>query len=109
MQSVARALERMLRQHEPFPAMVMDRYWNVLLTNGSAPRFFNCFIDIAARVSPRNMVHLMFDPIGMRPFVAYWEVVANGLGARVYREAVGRLVDENTGELRTARLGYPDV
>ena len=26
MQSVTRALERMLRQHEPFPALVMDRY-----------------------------------------------------------------------------------
>src|SRR5579863_5366190 len=33
MQSVTRALERILRQHEPFPALVMDRYWNVLMTN----------------------------------------------------------------------------
>ena len=33
MQGVTRALERMLRQHEPFPAVVMDRYWNVLVTN----------------------------------------------------------------------------
>lgn len=29
MQSITRALE--LRQHEPFPALVMDRYWNVLM------------------------------------------------------------------------------
>jgi transcriptional regulator with XRE-family HTH domain len=29
MQSVTKALERILRQHEPFPALVMDRYWNV--------------------------------------------------------------------------------
>ncbi len=109
MQSVARALERMLRQHEPFPAMVMDRYWNVLLTNGSAPRFFNCFIDMAARESPRNMLHLMFDPKGMRPFVANWEDVAKGLVARVYRESVGRVVDEKTRELLAALLAYPDV
>lgn len=27
------ALERMLTQHEPFPALVMDRYWNVVLAN----------------------------------------------------------------------------
>lgn len=44
MQSVTGALERMLRQHEPFPAVVMDRYWDVLMTNEAAPRFFNCFI-----------------------------------------------------------------
>ena len=54
MQSVTNALGRMLRQHEPFPAVVM-RYWNVLMTNESAPRFFNCFIDMAARLS---LIHI---------------------------------------------------
>ena len=49
MKSVTDALKRILRQQEPFPAMVMDRYWNVLMMNECAPRFFNCFIDVAAR------------------------------------------------------------
>jgi transcriptional regulator with XRE-family HTH domain len=109
MQSVTRALGRMLRQHEPFPAMVMDRYWDVLMTNEAAPRFFNCFIDMAARKGPRNMLHLIFDPEGMRPFVANWEEVAKGLIERVYRESVGRVVDEKTRELLAALLAYPDV
>jgi transcriptional regulator with XRE-family HTH domain len=109
MQSVTKALARMLRQHEPFPALVMDRYWNVLMTNESAPRFFNCFIDMAARKGPRNMLHLMFDPEGMRPFVADWERVADSLIQRVYREAVGRVVDERTQELLAALRAYPDV
>jgi transcriptional regulator with XRE-family HTH domain len=65
MQGVTRALERMLRQHEPFPAVVMDRYWNVLVTNEAAPRFFNSFIDMKKRTGLRNMLHLMFDPDGM--------------------------------------------
>jgi transcriptional regulator with XRE-family HTH domain len=56
MQGISKALERVLRQHEPFPAIVMDRYWNVLMTNDSAPRFFNCFIDMAARKGPRNVL-----------------------------------------------------
>ncbi|MEA3088604.1 MAG: hypothetical protein QOC89_6301 [Paraburkholderia sp.] len=109
MQSVTKALGRMLRQHEPFPALVMDRYWNVLMTNESAPRFFNCFIDMAARKGPRNMLHLIFDPHGMRPFVADWETVANSLIQRVYRESVGRVVDERTRELLDALRAYPDV
>src|SRR6202041_2600357 len=33
MNSINRALQRMLRQHEPFPAIVLDRHWNVLMTN----------------------------------------------------------------------------
>jgi transcriptional regulator with XRE-family HTH domain len=109
MQSVTSALARILRQHEPFPAMVMDRYWNVLMTNESAPRYFNCFINMSARKGPRNMLHLMFDPEGMRPFIANWEDVAKSLIQRVYRESVGRVMDEKTQELLAELLAYPDV
>jgi transcriptional regulator with XRE-family HTH domain len=109
MKSVTDALKRILRQHEPFPALVMDRYWNVLMTNECTPRFFNCFIDMASRKGPRNMLHLMFDPKGMRPFITNWEDVAKSLFERVYRESIGRVVDEKTKELLTALLAYPDV
>jgi transcriptional regulator with XRE-family HTH domain len=109
MHSVNSALRRILRQHDPFPALVLDRYWNVLMTNESAPRFFNCFVDMAARQGPRNMLRLMFDPQGMRPFVANWESVARSLIQRVYRESVGRVVDDQTRELLAALLAFPDV
>jgi transcriptional regulator with XRE-family HTH domain len=109
MHSVTRALERILRQHEPFPALVMDRYWNVLMTNESTPRFFNCFINMSRRTGPRNMLHLMFDPEAMRPFVDNWEEVASSLIQRVNIEAVGRVIDEGTKELLTALRAYPGV
>ena len=109
MHSVTKALERILRQHEPFPAMVMDRYWNVLMTNESAPRFFNCFFDMSQRKGPRNMLHLVFDPDGMRPFVERWDEVATSLIQRVRTEATGRVIDDKTRELLAALLAYPDV
>ena len=109
MQGVVRALERVVRQHEPFPAIVMDRHWNVLMTNGTAPRFFNCFIDMAARKGPRNMLHLMFDPQGMRPFVDEWDSVARSMLQRVHRESVGRVIDDGTARLLDELLAYPDV
>ena len=109
MQGVVRALERVVRQHEPFPAVVMDRHWNVLMTNDAAPRFFNCFIDMAARKGPRNMLHLMFDPQGMRPFVDDWDSVARSLLQRVYRESVGRVIDGDTAHLLDELLAYPDA
>ena len=109
MQGVTRALERMLRQHEPFPAVVMDRYWNVLIANEAAPRFFNCFIDMAKRPAPRNLLHLMFDPEGMRPHVADWDHVAPALIQRISRESVGRVKDPKTQELITSLLSYPGV
>jgi transcriptional regulator with XRE-family HTH domain len=109
MKSVGKALERMIAQHEPYPAIVMDRYWNVLLTNDAAPRFFNCFIDMSARPSPRNMLHLMFDPKGMRPFIADWEALGKTLIQRVHSESVGHIVDQTTQGLVAELLAYPDV
>jgi hypothetical protein len=41
----ARFMSIDLWQHEPFPALVMDRYWNVLMTNECTLRFFNYFIE----------------------------------------------------------------
>jgi transcriptional regulator with XRE-family HTH domain len=109
MLSINRALERMLKQHEPYPAVAMDRYWNVLTTNDAAPRFFNRFVDLDARPKPRNLLRLMFDPAGMRPFIANWDETAKGLLARVHREAVGRTIDERTKDLLAALAGYPAV
>jgi len=109
MHSVSRALERVVRQQEPFPAIVMDRHWNVLMTNDAAPRFFDCFIDMASRKGPRNMLHLIFDPQGMRPFVADWDTVSRSLLQRVYRESVGHTIDAGTRRLLDKLLDYPDV
>ena len=109
MQGVIRALDRVVRQHEPFPAIVMDRRWDVLMSNEAAPRFFNHFIDLAAREGPRNMLHLIFDPRGMRPFVADWDSVARSLLQRVHRESVGHVLDGETRHLLDELLAYPDV
>jgi transcriptional regulator with XRE-family HTH domain len=106
---ISKALQRMLRQHEPFPAIVMDRHWNVLMTNDAAPKLFNCFIDMTARPAPRNLLHLIFDPAGMRPFVANWPETARGLLARVYREALGHIIDEKTKTLLAELSQYPGV
>lgn len=109
MSVVARAVDRMLAQHEPHPALLMDRYWNVLKTNEAAPRFFGLFVDLSARKSPRNILHLMFDPEGMRPFIEDWEDLASGLLQRVQREAVGHVTDKKTVELLEALKRYPGV
>src|SRR5215468_5374251 len=43
---VTRAIDRMLQQHEPHPALVLDRNWNVVRTNRAAPEFFGSFVDM---------------------------------------------------------------
>jgi transcriptional regulator with XRE-family HTH domain len=106
---VTRAIDRMLRQHEPHPALVLDRNWNVIRTNGAAPRFFASFVDLEKRPKPRNLLDLMFDPTGMRPFVEEWEKVAGSLLQRVRREAVGQVLDAKLQELLKRLRQYPGV
>lgn len=106
---VTQAIDRMLQQHEPHPALVLDRYWTVLRTNQAAPRFFGSFIDLDKRPKPRNLLDLMFDPTGMRPFVEEWEKVAAGLLQRVRREAVGQVLDAKLQELLKRLREYPGV
>ena len=106
---ITRAIDRMLQQHEPHPALVLDRYWNVIRTNEAAPRFFGSFVDLAKRPKPRNLLHMMFDPAGMRPFVEEWEKVAAGLLQRVRREAVGQVLDAKLQELLKRLREHPGV
>jgi hypothetical protein len=105
----SRVIDRMLKQHEPHPAIMMDRYWNVLKTNDAAPRFFSSFVDLSKRPKPRNLLDLMFDPDGMRPFIENWDEVASGLLQRVYREAVGHVTNSRTTELLDHLSTYPGV
>lgn len=49
MRSITTAADRMLRQQEPYPAVLMDRYWNVLSSNDATMRFFGSFTDMEAR------------------------------------------------------------
>jgi transcriptional regulator with XRE-family HTH domain len=109
MNSISKALQRMLLQHEPFPAIVMDRHWNVLMANDAAPQLFSCFVDLTKWPKPRNLLHLMFDPSGLRASVANWPETARGLLGRVYREALGRVMDDRTKALLAELSQYPGV
>ena len=107
MRSIKRAIDRMLQQQEPYPAVLMDRYWNVLASNDATFRFFGSFIDMHARAGKRNLLRLMFDPTGMRPFIYDWQSVSRSLLRRVQREAVGSRVDSAMQELLNELQAYP--
>lgn len=106
---VTRAIDRMLKQHEPHPALVLDRHWYIVRTNSAAPRFFGSFIDLEKWPKPRNLLNLMFNPAGLRPFVEEWETVAAALLQRVRREAVGQVLDAKLQELLKRLREFPGV
>ena len=109
LRAVQTALLAILRQQEPFPAVVMNRHWDLVQVNEAARRFFGLLLGERATAGPANVVRLMFDPNGLRPCVSNWEVVAETLLQRVHREAVGGVPDATTDELLADVLAYPGV
>ncbi len=105
------ALDAILRQQEPYPAVVMNRYWDILKTNKAAERFFGFLLGPAPAnaTGPANVVRLMFDPNGLKSYVTNWERVAEMLVKRVHREAVGGIPDEKTKVLLDEVFKYPAV
>jgi transcriptional regulator with XRE-family HTH domain len=73
MAQVRAALDRVLRHHEPFPAVVLDRHWDILMANAAATAMFAWLLGRERSERPANVLRLMFDPDGLRPFVANWE------------------------------------
>ena len=108
MAQVRAALDTLLAHHEPHPAVVMDRHWNVLRTNRAADALFDWLLDGADPATPANVVRLMFGPL--RPHVANWEQTGEALVQRVHREAVGGVPDRVTRALLDevlALAGHP--
>ena len=109
---VRRALGFMLAQQEPFPALVVDRHWNLLMQNEGAGRIFALFLDreaIAQIPGPPNVVRLTFHPQGLRRYIVNWEALAGPLIQQIHREAVGGVPDEGTRRLLDEVLSYPGV
>jgi transcriptional regulator with XRE-family HTH domain len=103
------ALERILQRHEPFPAVVMDRHWNLIDANAGAQRLFGAIVDLGALPAPVNVLRLVFDPDGIRPAIANWDRVAAALLERVHAEAVRGALDAPTIELLDELSGFSGV
>lgn len=94
MEPVRQALDRLLRHHEPYPAIVVDRAWNLFMANAALPRVFGLLGDLDtlfARVcgnGPRNVLKMMLHPDGLRPYIANLAEIAPPLLARTAREGL---------------------
>jgi hypothetical protein len=114
MAPVRGAVDRMLSHHQPYPAVVLDRHWNVTLANAPAEAMFAWLLDpvgpaIEPATEPPNVIRLMFAPDGLRPYVANWTEVGQTLIQRVHREAIGGVPDEQTSALLDEALAQPGV
>lgn len=92
MRPVAEALDLILTHHEPLPAMVLNRKWEVQKTNRAADQLMGLLGPEEAvwkRVgcdSERNLVKLTLHPEGLRPFITNWDELLPAFVSRLRRE-----------------------
>lgn len=115
---VEQALTSILAQHEPFPAVVLDRGWRIQRVNEGARRFFGLLFAPDDPPDAANVLRLVIEPGPMRSHIRNWSAVVPVLLERAKQEAIGGVLDPGTAgllrELRhrpdvAALLGDPDV
>ena len=109
MARVDQALTSLLGGHEPFPAVVMDRAWNLLRANDGAARLFGRLFAPEPVPADANVLRLVIEPGPVRDSVRNWAAVAPALLDRTRREAVGGVLDPETAELVSALRERSDV
>ena len=90
MAQVTSAVRMVLKAHEPFPAVALDRACNVWMSNTPFD-LLGAMLgeDIWTRVGgdQRNLMRLFFHPAGIRPYVTHWSAVGPLMWRRAQREA----------------------
>jgi transcriptional regulator with XRE-family HTH domain len=86
MAHVRGVLQFILERHEPYGAVVLDRYSNCLLGNATSARLIGALVDPSLMTEHANLLRLVFHPLGIRRCVVNWEDVARHLFARAQRE-----------------------
>ena len=104
-----RAINLLLRRHEPFPAIVTDRQWQVLQANRAATRLITLMLGAERMRRPLNHMRMFLAADELRPFVENWNSLAAALMARARHEAMAAPLDLALQSTWRALLELPDV
>jgi transcriptional regulator with XRE-family HTH domain len=107
MAPVRQALKRFLSAHEPYPAVVVDRHWNIVTSNRGVT-YLTRGVAAELRTPPANALRIALHPDGLAPRISNLADWSGYLLARLRREI------EATGEAELEALyqelaAYPGV
>ena len=113
LQQVGAALDRALAQQEPFPAVIVDRVYNLIRANNAALSLLGALLGPAALAShtngaPHNLVRLLVRPDGMKPVVENWDETVIWILRRLRAEALAEGAPANDRFLEEI-MSAPDV
>jgi transcriptional regulator with XRE-family HTH domain len=103
--AVRHALSRVLRGHEPYPAVVVNRWWELVDANAGIA-LFTRHVDSQLLAPPVNVLRLSLHPDGMARRIANLPEWRAHLLARLHHQAVAA-GDARLAELHEELAGYP--
>lgn len=105
---VRSALDFMLAQQEPYPAVVVDRRWNLLQANRGAVALVDFLVGPLAPDAAINLADALIAPDILRPYLVNWAEVARHFIRSVEADAAADGTTE-TAVLLDRLMAYPDV
>lgn len=105
---VRRAIDLLLEQQEPYPAILLDRHWNMLQTNRGMDRVVRRVLGGRPSVHD-NMIRQIFDPQDVRATIVNWEEVARAVIGNLQHLLALSPSDTAGHALIAEALAYPGV
>lgn len=102
------ALDKIVGGHEPFPAVVVDRHWELVTLNDAAMALLTAGVSSDLLVPPVNVLRVSLHPHGMAPRIVNFGQWSEHLLARLDRQ-VAVTGDPALITLATQLRAYPGV
>jgi transcriptional regulator with XRE-family HTH domain len=99
------AVELILKSHEPYPAIAVDRHWNLLAGNAMLP-YLLVGADASLLEPPANVLRLSLHPLGLAPRIVNLGQWRNHLFERL-RQQIHATGDATLAALLEELRGYP--
>ncbi|WP_231402367.1 helix-turn-helix domain-containing protein [Caenimonas aquaedulcis] len=103
--SAREAVDLILRSHEPYPALAVDRHWNLLAANRMLPHLLEG-ADPSLLQGPVNVLRLSLHPQGLAPKIVNLHQWRSHLFERL-RQQIHATGDATLAALLEELRGYP--
>lgn len=106
LQAARSAIDLLLKGHEPYPALAVDRHWTLLAANAAVAPLLAGVIEAELLRPPVNVLRLSLHPGGLAPAIVNFAEWRGHLIARL-RQQIRATADPVLAELLTELLSYP--
>ncbi len=109
------AIDQTLAQQEPYPALVLNGRWNIIMGNASAMRFFGLFIDPFAALEEMGnpdefqLARLCLSDRGLAPFIDNWTEVMGMFLSRARQAMIANPRDPGLPGLIEEIVSHPNA